>query len=186
MFNKEQKDIILKIAKDAIKEAVLGVRVVDRDELVREYPFLLEKGAVFVTINEFNNLRGCIGSIIAHRALVDDIIENAKSAALSDPRFKPLGRDELDKIEVEVSVLTPPKVLEYSDIDDLKRKIKPNVHGVILNYRGHQATYLPSVWEQLSDFDLFFRSLCQKAGLSGSCLSFHPDIYVYEAVKIGG
>ena len=184
MYSKEEKSLILKIAKDAIKEAVLGKKIIDRDSLLKQYPFLKEKGAVFVTINKMNHLRGCIGSIVAHQPLIDDIISNAKSAALRDPRFKPLSSDELDKIEVEVSILTPPKAMPYTSIDDLKRKIKPHIHGVIINYRGYQATYLPSVWEQLPDFDLFFRSLCQKAGLISGCLSLHPDVYVYEAIKI--
>jgi len=184
MFTKEQKRVILQIAKDAIKEAVLNRKFINKEELIRKYPWLTQKGAVFVTINEFNQLRGCIGSIIAYRPLIDDIIENAKAAALNDPRFRPLSPQELDKIEVEVSILTPPKPLEYRDIEDLKRKIKPGVHGVILSYQGHQATYLPSVWEQLPDFNLFFSSLCQKAGLPSNCLEYHPQIYVYEAIKI--
>jgi len=184
MFTKEQKRVILQIARDAIKEAVLKTKIINKEELIRKYPWLKQKGAVFVTINEFNQLRGCIGSIIAYRPLIDDIIENAKAAALNDPRFRPLTPQELDKIDIEVSILTPPKPLNYKDIDDLRRKIKPGVHGVILNYRGYQATYLPSVWEQLPNFDIFFSSLCQKAGLPSNCLEYHPQIYVYEAIKI--
>ena len=184
MFTKEQKRVILELAKDAIKEAVLNTKIINKEELLKKHPWLKQKGAVFVTINEFNQLRGCIGSILAYRPLIDDIIENAKAAALSDPRFKPLSKEELDKIEVEVSILTPPKPLNYKDIEDLKRKIKPGVHGVILNLKGYQATYLPSVWEQLPNFDLFFASLCQKAGLPSNCLEYHPQIYVYEAIKI--
>ena len=184
MLSSEQKRVILQIAKDAIKEAVLGVKLIDKEALIKKYPWLKQKGAVFVTINEFNNLRGCIGSIVAHQSLIDDIIHNAKAAALSDPRFKPLSKEELDKIEVEVSLLTPPKPLPYKDIEDLKRKVRVGVDGIILNYKGYQATYLPSVWEQLPNFELFFSSLCQKAGLPSNCLEYHPQIYRYEAIKI--
>ncbi len=180
----EQKRVILDIAKAAIKEAVLNKKLINKDELIRKYPWLKQKGAVFVTINEFNNLRGCIGSIIAHQSLIDDIIHNAKAAALNDPRFRPLSPEELDKIEVEVSLLTPPKPLPYKDILDLKQKIRPGIDGVILSYNGYQATYLPSVWEQLPIFEEFFSTLCQKAGLSSNCLELHPDIYIYEAIKI--
>jgi len=183
-LDKAKKRVVLNIAKDAIKEAVLGKKVIDKELLLKEYPWLKEKGAVFVTINEFNSLRGCIGSIIAHQSLIDDIISNAKSAALNDPRFAPLGASELDNIEVEVSVLTPPKELIYSDIADLKKKIRVGVDGVIINYRGYQATYLPSVWEQLNSFESFFGTLCQKAGLSSNCLELHPAVYVYEALKV--
>ncbi len=180
----EQKKVILEIAKSAIKEAVLGKKIIDKEALLQKYPWLAQKGAVFVTINEFNQLRGCIGSIIAHQSLLDDIIANAKSAALNDPRFKPLSASELDKIEIEVSLLTPPKPLPYKDIADLKNKIRPGIDGVILQYNGYQATYLPSVWEQLPIFEEFFSTLCQKAGLPANCLELHPNIYTYEAIKI--
>ncbi len=183
-LSNEQKKVILKIAKEAIKEAVLNKKIVSRDELVTEYPWLKEKGAVFVTINKLNNLRGCIGSLVARRSLIDDIVYNAKAAALDDPRFEPLSPDELDNIEVEVSLLTSPKPLPYSDVNDLRTKIRPGVDGVILKYDGYQATYLPSVWEQLPGFEMFFSSLCQKAGLPDDCLELHPEIYTYEAIKI--
>jgi len=184
MLTKEQKKVILQIAKDAIKEAVLKESIIKKDKLLQKYPWLKENGAVFVTINEFNALRGCIGSIIAHRSLLEDIIQNAKAAALSDPRFKPISKDELANLDIEVSLLTSPKPLEYRDLLELKAKIRVGIDGVILNYQGHQATYLPSVWEQLPTFEIFFTSLCQKAGMSGNCLDYHPQIYTYEAIKI--
>jgi AmmeMemoRadiSam system protein A len=184
MFTKEQKRVILDIAKDAIKEAVLGSKLIDKDMLLKRYPFLEQDGAVFVTINQYNHLRGCIGSIIAHQSLLDDIISNAKSAALNDPRFNPITASELDSLDIEVSILTPPKPLEYRDILELKAKIREGIDGVILRYKNYQATYLPSVWEQLPTFESFFTSLCQKAGLGGNCLDFHPQIYTYEAIKI--
>ena len=184
MFTTEQKNIILQIAKQAIEDAVLNRETIPKYELLQKYPWLKEERAVFVTINEFDMLRGCIGSIVAHQSLIDDIIQNAKSAALNDPRFKPINQNELNNLEVEVSVLTEPKPLPYSSIDDLRGKIKPNIHGVILQYDRHQATYLPSVWEQISSFDEFFSSLCMKAGLSPSCLMQHPNIFVYEAIKV--
>jgi len=184
MFTKEQKNIILQIAKNAIKEAVLNSKIVNRESLIKNHPWLKKQGAVFVTINEYNNLRGCIGSIIAHQSLIDDIISNAKSAALNDPRFKPVSADELDKLEIEVSILTPPQLLEYSNIEDLRKKVRVGIDGIIINYNGYQATYLPSVWEQINSFDDFFASLCMKAGLSPNCLTLHPTIYRYEAIKI--
>lgn len=184
MFTKKQKDIILQIAKSAVKEAVLNSKIIDKNNLLKTYPWLKNKGAVFVTINEYNNLRGCIGSIIAHQSLIDDIIKNAKSAALNDPRFKPISANELNKLEIEVSILTPPQLLEYSNIEDLRKKVRVGVDGIIINYNGYQATYLPSVWEQINSFDEFFSTLCIKAGLSANCLTLHPTIYRYEAIKI--
>ncbi len=176
--------VLIDIAKKAILEEFVGKRLIDKDELLKKYPWLGEKGAVFVTINENNSLRGCIGSIIAHQSLLDDLIQNAKSAAFSDPRFQPLRADELEKIDIEISILTPPEEVHYSSVEELKSLIRPNVDGVILKLGFNQATYLPSVWEQLPTFELFFGTLCQKAGLSSDCLKHHPKIYRYQAKKI--
>jgi len=178
------KKILIEIAKKAIAEKLSGKKLLDREALVREHPWLAEPGAAFVTLNEHRQLRGCIGSIIAHQPLIDDVIRNAQAAAFSDPRFPPLKADEFEKLEIEISLLTPPKELPYTDTADLKAKIRPGIDGVILRLGNYQATYLPSVWEQLPDFDGFFATLCQKAGLAANCLEAHPVIYTYQAEKI--
>ncbi len=178
------KSVLITIAREAIMEEFTGQKRIDRDALVRKYPWLAEKGAVFVTLNEHRQLRGCIGSIVAHEPLIDDLVRNAKAAAFSDPRFAPLRPRELEEIEIEISLLSPPEPVEYADTGDLRRIIRPGIDGVILQTDGHQATYLPSVGEQLGDFDLFFSTLCQKAGLPGNCLESHPVIYRYQAEKI--
>ncbi len=178
------RSILIDIARNAIIEQFTGQRRIDREALVRAHPWLEEKGAVFVTLNEHHQLRGCIGSIIAHEPLIDDLVRNAKAAAFSDPRFSPLRPEELENIEIEISLLTPPQRVDYTDVADLRRIIRPGIDGVILRLDGHQATYLPSVWEQLPDLDRFFSTLCQKAGLPGNCLEAHPEIFRYQAEKI--
>ncbi len=177
-------EVLLKIARDSILEEMDGGKHIDRDELISKHDYLSEEGAVFVTLNLEGDLRGCIGSLIAHRALVDDVIENAKAAAFRDPRFSPLSRDELDSVEIEISLLSPPKELIYSDENDLRSKIRAFEDGVILSLEGRSATFLPSVWEQLPDFDLFFEYLCKKAGLESNALKRHPQIHTYQARKI--
>ncbi len=180
------KRTLLNIAKIAIKEEFLGHKELN-DEVKKRvldmFPELSKPGAVFVTINERGALRGCIGSIIAHRALLEDVIENAKSAAFFDPRFPPLTPEEFDKITLEISILSKPKPLAYTDIEDLRGKIVPGRDGVILKYNNHQATFLPQVWEELPDFDQFFAHLCMKAGLRPNCLELHPEILVYHVEK---
>jgi len=69
-------------------------------------------------------------------------------------------------------------------VDDLRRKLRPGIDGVVLRFDGRRATFLPSVWEQLPRFDDFFRHLCLKAGLPADCLRLHPQIDVYQAEKI--
>ncbi|MGM0622616.1 MAG: AmmeMemoRadiSam system protein A [Campylobacterota bacterium] len=144
---------------------------------------LQEQKACFVTLELDGNLRGCIGSLIAHRTLLQDLVHNAQSAAFEDPRFAPLTPQEFERLDIEISVLTTPQELPYTDIDDLRQKIIPHTHGVIIKQNSAQATFLPSVWQQLPGFDLFFSHLCQKAGLGSNCLEKKPQIYTYEAIK---
>jgi len=178
-------DIVIALAKAAILVALNQPEDFDLEGALKAYPNLEEDGAVFVTINTEPNeqLRGCIGSLQAYRPLYKDIISNAQSAALRDSRFIPLSLDELNHIKIEVSILSEPKVLEYSDLKDLESKVVPFQDGIVLNYDGKHATYLPQVWEQLPKFDDFFSSLCMKAGLPQSCLELHPDILVYHVTK---
>ena len=176
-------NILLGIAKDAIKENLEDINLIDKEKF-KHIKDLQEVRASFVTINLNKNLRGCIGSLIPQRALIDDIIYNAKAAAFNDPRFPPLSKEEFENIEIEISILSLPTQLKYKDIDDLKDKLKVGIDGVILQSNNHQATFLPSVWEQLPTFELFFAHLCQKAHLEQTCLSKHPNIYIYQTQKI--
>jgi AmmeMemoRadiSam system protein A len=175
-------DIVIALAKAAILVALNQPEDFDLEHALKTYPILKENGAVFVTINTKPNeqLRGCIGSLQAYRPLYEDIIHNAQSAALRDPRFLPLRSEELDHITLEVSILSEPQILHYTDSEDLKSKIVPFQDGIILKLDGKQATYLPQVWKQLPKFDDFFSSLCMKANLSRDCLSEHPEISTYR------
>jgi len=177
-----KKEVLLTLARAAIAHE-LGIDYgVDMETLKQENPWLKKQGAAFVTLNRKadGTLRGCIGSIVAHQPLFDDIVNNAKSAAFADPRFKPLRVDEFNEIKIEISLLTPPQPLVYESIESLKEKVRPGVDGVILKEGNYQATFLPQVWEQLPSFELFFTHLCQKAGLPQGCLKSHPQIFLYQ------
>ncbi len=180
--------VLLQLARLAIAEELSGKKLINKQKYLQKYPELEHEQAVFVTLNKVDgnreSLRGCIGSILPVRPLIDDIIHNAKAAAFHDPRFPPLQPDELQQIKIEVSLLGIPEKVDYKDTAELKQKVIPFKHGVILKLSGRQATFLPQVWEQIPDFDLFFEHLCQKAGLPGYCLDYHPDIYVYTVKKI--
>ena len=173
-----------KIAKSAIEEHFNGEQL-DKQLLLSTYPELSQNKACFVTLNLNHRLRGCIGSIIAHRPLIDDLISNALSAAFRDPRFPPLSQEEFHKVSIEVSLLTPPVSVHYQDRNDLAKIIRPFIDGVILRLGNLQATFLPQVWEELSDFDLFFEHLGHKAGIGSDPLSYHPEIYTYQVEKYG-
>jgi AmmeMemoRadiSam system protein A len=119
----------------------------------------------FVTLKHKGQLRGCIGSLSASDPLAEGVRRNAVNAAFHDPRFAPLTESELGQVEIEVSVLSEPQPLAFSDPEDLLRKLRANVDGVIIRQGHASATFLPQVWEQLPKKEDFLGHLCLKAGL---------------------
>lgn len=176
--------VLLGIAKSAILAQFDKSYSIDREELFEKHPFLDKDAATFVTLKNKHQLRGCIGSLEAHRKLLDDLIYNAKSAAFSDPRFNPLKSDEFPNLTLEVSVLSEPEILEYDDFDDLLDKLQPNIDGLILKYGAYQGTFLPQVWEQLPKPKDFLDHLSLKAGANPSIYKEHPTIYRYSVDAI--
>lgn len=119
-----------------------------------------------MTLTIGKDLRGCIGSLEARESLVDGVKHNAVNAALKDPRFPALTKKELERVHIEVSVLSEPRSLAYTDADDLLHKLRPGIDGVIIRQGFAAATFLPQVWDQLPDKVEFLEHLCMKAGLS--------------------
>ena len=131
-----------------------------------DYPTALQAaGATFVTLERQGQLRGCIGTLVAHRPLVVDVVENAFAAAFRDPRFAPLRADELADLSLHISLLTPPVAMQFDSEADLLAQLRPGEDGLILSDGGRRGTFLPSVWAQLPDPLQFLRHLKQKAGL---------------------
>lgn len=126
---------------------------------------LQEKQGVFVTLQKKGRLRGCIGTIEPVKSVLDGVKENALHAAFDDTRFRPVTREELPDIDIEVSLLTVPEKKIYEDAEDLIRQLIPFRHGVIVEKGFHRATFLPQVWEQLPDPASFLTQLCLKARL---------------------
>ena len=176
--------VLLSIAKTAILSKFDNTIEFDKEALFEKYPYLAQKGAVFVTLNQNSSLRGCIGSLVAHRELFDDIVHNAISAAFHDPRFTPLSEYDLKELQLEVSLLSEPKELSYIDFEDLKSKITPFRDGLILRHGQYQGTFLPQVWEQLPKVEQFLEHLAYKAGANPSIYAQHPQIFLYGVDKI--
>ncbi len=165
--------ILTGLARAAIARE-LGVAVEEPD-----HPeWLRMPGAVFVTLTQQGQLRGCIGSLEAHRSLGEDLTENARLAAFQDPRFPPLTRDELPRTRVEVSILSRPEPMRFTDEADALRQLRPGIDGVIFQHGHHRSTFLPQVWEQLPDARQFMAQLKRKAGLSADFWA--PDVCLYR------
>lgn len=127
---------------------------------------LREARGTFVTLHKNKKLRGCIGNIEPVKKIFNGICDNAKHAAFSDTRFTPLSYEELDETDIEISILTMPEKIDYTDSNDLIAKLKPGIDGVIIKKNYNSATFLPQVWEQLKNTEIFLTHLCTKAGLS--------------------
>jgi len=120
--------------------------------------------AVFVTITENGALRGCIGTLEPRMTLMDAVRYAADAAAFHDGRFQPLRVEELDRIKLEISVLSPMKRVPDADA------VTPRRNGVLLARDGRSGLFLPQVWEQIPGKEDFLGELCsQKAGLERGC-----------------
>lgn len=183
-IKKHFSKLIIDICKKNIK-AGLNNKNIDLVDEVENIPAVLEEqGACFVTLQINGMLRGCIGSIIAHQSLLDDLIKNAQNAAFSDSRFLPLNKEEFEHIEISVSLLSPPVKMEFDDELDLLNQIRPFIDGIIIKDGSYQAVYLPSVWEQLPDRVAFMSSLKEKAGLGPDYFSKSFEAYRFTAEHI--
>lgn len=166
-LNKADKIVLLELARSIIASAIDSSVKVKRPEIVSSA--LSEKQGCFVTLHKKGMLRGCIGTIEPSKNLISHVEENVLNAGFRDPRFPPLTMDELEEVDIEISILSKPRILEYESPEALKNKLEPGIHGVILSKGWCSATFLPQVWEQLPDKEDFLGHLCQKAGMSGSC-----------------
>jgi len=128
--------------------------------------WLQEPGASFVTLTRQGELRGCIGTLEAHRPLGLDVRENAVAAAFCDPRFMPLTIEEFYDIRVEVSLLSPTEALAVASEEHALATLRPGIDGVVFEYGHYRSTFLPQVWEQLPEPAEFLAHLKRKAGLS--------------------
>jgi hypothetical protein len=149
-------------------------------------PLLTAHGAAFVTLRRFGALRGCIGSPVAWRPLIEDVAQHAFNAAFKDPRFPPLYLDELPGLELSVSVLTPPVAMRFADEADLLAQLRPRIDGLIIQDAGRTALFLPSVWEELPDPRQFLTHLKLKAGLEAGHFSAGFSARRFRSIEIKG
>ncbi|MFH1018694.1 MAG: AmmeMemoRadiSam system protein A [Pseudomonadota bacterium] len=170
--------LLLVLARSAIGEhfGLPGARVSDD-------PRLGEKGAAFVTLTLDGELRGCIGTIEAHRSLGEDVRKNAAAAALRDPRFSPLTAEEFARVKIEVSVLSAVEAMPHRTEEDILAQLRPGKDGVVIRYQGRQATYLPQVWRHFADPKKFLAELKRKAWLDAEFWSPDMEVGRYTLLK---
>ena len=175
MISEASRNTIKLIAKESIQKGFTTQHALKTNN--SDFPpDLQEIKSSFVTLNINNQLRGCIGHLQASQTLIQDIADNAFSAAFRDPRFPPLSANEFPDLQYHFSILNPPENFPVSSEHDLLSRIQPGVDGIVFHYQHHQSTFLPSVWSSLKTPEEFMHHLKLKAGLKGDF--WHPDVRI--------
>lgn len=183
-LNKEHQLILLRLAYQSIESGYSTGHPYSVD--LRDYPpQLVEMKATFVTLEKHKQLRGCIGMLEARLPLVEDVAENAFSAAYKDPRFPPVQKNEIPQLKIKISILSQPELLNIRSEQDLLQQMQPGIDGLILEDSRHRGTFLPSVWETLPDKEDFLRHLKNKAGLPANYWSDDIKVYRYHTEMFG-
>lgn len=155
--------MLLELARESIRQGLCGEQLCVRPEA---YPPALQAlRACFVTLKLEGRLRGCIGSLEARQPLVTDVVRNAYAAAFRDPRFPALSWPEFERLDIHLSLLTSPQPLAVASEEELLAQLRPGIDGLVLSEGARRGTFLPAVWEQLSEPREFLRQLKLKAGL---------------------
>ena len=171
---KDEKQYLLDLARRSI---AAGLKKSDLDEPAPESRLLKDKRGAFVTINIDGSLRGCIGMIRAAKPLYQAVAEMAQAAAFEDPRFAELSEREFDKLEIEISVLSP--LIRVNDFDE----IKVGRDGLLIRMDMHSGLLLPQVASEYNwDRTAFLEQTCLKAGLpKNSYREKNAEVYRFTA-----
>jgi hypothetical protein len=159
----DDKRDLLRVARQSIESAV-NCSLLPEFALQDFSQVLQAPGASFVTLMQFGELRGCIGTIEAYQPLVQDVCEHAVSAAMDDYRFSPVLPEDVPNLSIEISRLTEPEKLDYGAPRDLLTLLHPHIDGVVLRDGHRRATFLPQVWEKVDTVEEFLEHLSRKMG----------------------
>lgn len=185
-LNLEEGKILVRLARKAVEEYLKTRKRIRVPEDIPDR--LLQSCGVFVTINSIKNgekeLRGCIGYPYPTTPLAQAVIESAISSAAQDPRFYPLSLSELEKVVFEVSVLTPPQIIEAKKPSEYPSKIQVGKDGLIIErgmFKGLLLPQVPVEWEW--DEEEFLCQCCIKAGLPpDNWLLNDTKVYKFQAI----
>lgn len=170
---------LLKMAREAIGHGLVHAEA--PEVVADDYGAPLRQIAcTFVTLHSGDALRGCIGSLRAHRPLVADVSRHAYAAAFSDARFSPLHHDELAGLHIHVSILSALEPVGFDSDDDLIAALRPQVDGLLIEIADQRATFLPTVWSSFPDGRAFLGALKKKAGMQDAATGYSAWRYTTQ------
>ena len=184
MLNSEDKKLLLELAKKSIAHGLETGRPLALNSSQMGSSALQQPGACFVTLTINDKLRGCIGCLQAYRPLVNDVIENAYSAAFRDHRFPPVTEYEFPQLHYHISLLGVPEPMSVGSEEDLLNQLVPKKDGLIIDDGRHRATFLPSVWQSLPEPKQFLLHLKRKAGMADDYWSSAIEVKRYRVESV--
>ena len=168
---------LVDIARKSISSVFFGTEYVVEDNIKKRFS---EPCGIFVTLKKHGKLRGCVGYARSQRPLYESVIRAAKSAAFQDTRFLPLAKNEFDKIEVEVSLLSEPVMISEEDPNHILNKIKVGKDGILIRSNNFSGIFLPQTTSELTwSSEELLRYACNKFGLTEMAWQ-DPDSRLYK------
>ena len=174
-YSPDERRLLLQLAHDAVAASI------EKRELDLTPPsdHLAERRGAFTTLHEQGELRGCVGYVIPMYSLYRTIAETAVSAAFNDSRFMPVRADELPRLRVEISVLSPMQPIDSEEVEVGR-------HGLIITYGNRRGLLLPQVpLEHGWDREMFLRQTCLKAGLPTDAWEHGAKVEAFTAEVFG-
>lgn len=186
-FTESEKSSLLAFTVASVQHAIHKAKVATPSpQLLSDLPLLRSKRAAFVTLNQNNKLRGCMGYTFPTTTLGQAIAESAFNASLKDARFNPVTTNEFDALTISLSILDYPQRVVTRSATDLVKQLIPHVDGVIIKYQNRQSLFLPQVWNTIPNPTEFLSQLCLKQGSPTLCWQeAEAKIYRFETVTIG-
>jgi AmmeMemoRadiSam system protein A len=186
-FTSQEKQILLDLARETLRTELSGEAAPEVDASALPEALRAE-AACFVTLKKEERLRGCIlDAFLPHEPVYANVMRNVLLAATHDPRFPPVSPEEVDGLSIEISILGRSYAIGFESPEELISSLRPGVDGVILTTTYGSSTYLPQVWEQLPDPEVFLSELCRKHGAPGECWKTKDllRVEVYQANHFG-
>ena len=165
LLSSSEQSTLLELARRAVVAAAGRLSAPSLSEELQT-PGLTVPRACFVTLRKGKDLRGCIGQLAAGEPLWEAVVKNAEGAAIRDYRFSPVTPEEMEALQVEVSVLSAPAPMAFDSHEDLLSQLRAGIDGVVLKIGSSVSTFLPQVWDDLPEKERFMNHLARKAGLS--------------------
>jgi AmmeMemoRadiSam system protein A len=182
-LDKQARRLLLQLARDSLEHG-LSHGCPFKPDLSALPTDLQTPAACFVTLHKDGQLRGCIGSLEPREPLATAVASSAYAAGFQDPRFPAIRAEELPRLSLDISILSPMQELTVASEQELRQRLRPGVDGVLLEEGMRHAVYLPAVWSQLPNPRVFIEQLKLKGGWPANYWSDTLKVRIFQSLGI--